>query len=91
MKLVIILAALATIACATAQEPTSSGGCNADGLRDLLGRDANAALNEEALRRSGARQLRRIRPGDAVTMDFQEDRLNIYVDAQGRVERFQCG
>jgi hypothetical protein len=93
MKSTIALSALAVIACASTSESTSAPppGCNVDGLRELIGREGNVALNEEAMRRSGARQSRRIRPGDAVTMDYREDRLNIYVDARGRVERFECG
>jgi hypothetical protein len=40
--------------------------------------------------RSGARTLRWIAPNTAVTMDFRPDRLNVYVDAKGRIERFTC-
>jgi hypothetical protein len=90
MKRLIALVALGAIACTTAPEQGSSN-CRADGLGNLVGRERTSELGAEALRRSGARQLRWIRPGDAVTMDYQEDRLNIYLDARGRVERFQCG
>jgi len=90
MKPLIALVALSAIACATAPE-TGSNSCSADGLGNLVGRERTSELGAEALRRSGARQLRWIRPGDAVTMDYRQDRLNIHLDAQGRVERFQCG
>jgi hypothetical protein len=40
--------------------------------------------------RSGARTLRWIAPDTAVTMDFRQDRLNVYVDSKGRIERFTC-
>ena len=65
--------------------------CDAEGLGDLVGREATQALGAEALRTSGSRTLRWIRPGDAVTMDYRPDRLNIHLDGEGRVERFQCG
>lgn len=65
--------------------------CNADGLQDMVGRPATAELGADAQQRSHSRALRWIRPGDAVTMDFREDRLNINLDAQDRVERFTCG
>ena len=65
--------------------------CDADGLGNLIGRAATRELGEEALRRSGARTLRWIRPGDVVTMDYRLDRLNIHLDARGRVARFACG
>ena len=90
MKPWIVLAALGAIGCATAPA-APSGRCNADGLGNLVGQAATAELGADALRRSDARTLRWIRPGDAVTMDYREDRLNIHLDAAGRVERFACG
>ena len=65
--------------------------CSATGLDNLLGRPASETLGAEALRRSGAGALRWIRPGDAVTMDYREDRLNIHLNARDRVDRFACG
>ena len=65
--------------------------CNAQGLADLIGREATSALGTEAVRRSGSRTMRWIRPGDVVTMDYREDRLNIHLDERGRVQRFACG
>ena len=94
--------AMTTMACTTVppadgsnenpQEVGMSGRpCNADGLDDLVGRPATQELGAEALRRSHSRILRWIQPGDAVTMDYRQDRLNISLDAQNRVEGFQCG
>jgi len=71
--------------------PPPSGPCEADGLGDLVGRARTPDLGEEAQRRSGARRLRWIRPGDAVTMDYSPDRLNIHLDASDKAERFACG
>jgi hypothetical protein len=90
MRLFFIPLALAAAACATAPDEPS-GTCDADRLGDLVGREATAELGAEAMRRSGARTLRWIRPGDAVTMDFSPNRLNLNLDAQGRLERATCG
>ena len=57
----------------------------------LVGRTASAELGAEALRLTGSRSLRWIRPGDAVTMDYREDRLNIHLGPQNRVTRLTCG
>lgn len=35
--------------------------------------------------------IRIIRPGDAVTMDYRADRLNIELGDDGRIKRFRCG
>lgn len=90
-----ILAALAVAACAPAQAPGGAGPvagqCDAARLGTLVGRAFTDSLRAEALRRSGARTARVIRPGDAVTMDYRADRLNIHLTARDRVERFACG
>ena len=86
-----------TMACAAVppgEEPPREvgvGACTTEGLQDLAGQPATSALGVEAMRRSGARALRWIRPGDAVTMDYREDRLNVRLDAENRVEAFNCG
>lgn len=65
--------------------------CAAEPALGLIGRDASNALADEALRLTGARTIRWIQPGQAVTMDYREDRLNIALDAFNRVERITCG
>ena len=70
---------------------TGGGRCNAAPVQQLVGRPFTAQLGEEARNRSGAVRIRSIRPGDAVTMDYREDRLNIHLDAQGRIVRLACG
>jgi hypothetical protein len=39
----------------------------------------------------GEANVRAIRPGEAVTMDFRPDRLNVEIGAGGRIERLRCG
>jgi peptidase inhibitor I78 family protein len=56
-----------------------------------VGRPLTADLENEALARSGGGVVRVIRPGQMVTMEFNERRLNIEVDAAGRVIRVRCG
>ncbi len=73
------------------EQGVGESGCNAAAAQDLVGRQRSEALEAEALRLTGARAVRWIRPGDAVTMDFRPDRLNIEVDEQGRVSTFRCG
>jgi hypothetical protein len=70
-------------------EPT--GECDASKARELVGRPATAENGAEAQRLTGARTIRWIRPGDMVTMDYRTDRLNINVNANGRIEELNCG
>ncbi|HEU4960054.1 MAG TPA: I78 family peptidase inhibitor [Sphingomonas sp.] len=81
-------------ACAAAQPPLAHGSgaiCKADGLSDLVGRPATADLGAAALKRSGARTLRWIQPGMAVTMDYRQDRLDVHLDARNVVTKLSCG
>lgn len=92
MKLV-FLPMLALGACAMTAEGEAKPGsrCDAAKAADLVGQEGTSELAAKALKVTGARGLRWIRPGMAVTMDYREDRLNIYLDAQSRVERITCG
>ena len=65
--------------------------CNADRAQSLVGRAGTTELGVEAQRLTGARGLRWIQPGQAVTMDFRPDRLNIELDAQNRITAIRCG
>jgi hypothetical protein len=65
--------------------------CNAARAQPLVGRDGTSEVGAEALGLSGARTLRWIPPGTAVTMDYREDRLNIELDSRNRVTRIRCG
>lgn len=67
------------------------GHCWAEGVQFLVGMQGSAVLASEALSYSGARTIRWIRPKQAVTMDFREDRLNITVDKRERVKKLTCG
>ena len=67
-----------------------AGTCTKDGLATLIGKTRSEAVAAEALRISGAKTLRWIEPGMAVTMDYREDRLNLHLDAQGKIERTGC-
>ena len=81
-------------ACAAAPQPQVIGSgavCKADGLADLVGKPATADLGAQALERAGARTLRWIQPGTAVTMDFRQDRLDIHLDEQNVVKQLACG
>jgi hypothetical protein len=68
-----------------------AGSCDASKAQGLIGRAHSEQLDADALRLSGARTLRWIKPGTMVTMDYREDRLNLHLDARGRVTKVACG
>jgi len=93
MKSLIAALALFLPACAATptEPPSAPAGCRAEAAAALIGRPATSELGAEALRLTGARRLRWIRPGDMVTMDYSPERLNLHLDADGKVERLACG
>lgn len=90
---ILIAAALMTAGCATVPAAEAGGGgkCDAAKAQALIGRVKSAEVGAEALRLSGATALRWIAPGTMVTMDYREDRLNLRVDAAGKIVKVDCG
>lgn len=65
--------------------------CNTEGAKGVVGRAYDAALGTELLRRTGADRIRVVRPGQMVTMEFDERRLTVELDARDRVASVRCG
>jgi hypothetical protein len=66
--------------------------CRAAGAEALLGQKLDDHVREEALRDSGGLRSRVIPAGAAATMnDADPMRLNIELDAEGRIHRMRCG
>jgi len=56
----------------------------------LVGQPLSDALTARAQALTGRTTLRVIGPGDMVTKDYREDRLNVGVDAKRRVTAIGC-
>jgi uncharacterized membrane protein len=74
---------------AAAPEPVYQ--CNADGARFAVGQPLSPQLEAAARVRAGAGAVRALKPGEAVTMELNGGRLNLDVDARGRVTDVRCG
>ncbi len=66
--------------------PPDRDSCSAAPLARLIGQDATALERELILR-----QVRVIRPGDAITEDFRPDRINFDIGPDGTIARIWCG
>lgn len=102
----LMICALPLAACSHAGTPGASPGtggtppvvadlgaparCNPDALKGLEGQVASKAVVDKAVRDSGARHARVVKPGMAVTMDFREDRLTLQVDENNRITGASC-
>ena len=65
--------------------------CRAEAAQRFIGQQADRAAVQAAVAASGAKTVRVIEPGMMVTMDYRGDRLNIRVDANGRIVEIACG
>ena len=90
----ILALALASLVACTSMRPATQlapeDQCSPATLGQYAGQPATAELGAAMLRANGKTAIRWVQPGMAVTMDFREDRLTVYVDAKGRVERASC-
>jgi hypothetical protein len=71
--------------------PQEAGLCSASPAEVLVGERYRRGVPTRAKRLSGARTVRVIWPGQAVTLDFREDRLNLRVDYRRRITAVRCG
>lgn len=66
-------------------DPSPKGSCGAGALTHLIDQPVSAF---EALDHQGP--VRVIRPGEAVTMDYRLDRLNVVLDGQDVITDVNC-
>ncbi len=71
--------------------PPPGTACNAQGAQFAIGKAPGASVVEEARQRSGSYMARVLRPNQAVTMEFNAQRLNLELDAAGVIRRVRCG
>lgn len=65
--------------------------CNAQPVQSFVGRTNTSQNLEQARQRSGAAMARVLHPGQATTREFNAQRLNLEVDASGRILAVRCG
>jgi hypothetical protein len=65
--------------------------CSAEAAQGYVGQKAERSVVESAIKASGAKSVRVIEPDMMVTMNLRGDRLNIRVDAAGKITTITCG
>ena len=92
------LAAILLTACTATSPPMSDPnppqpmGCNADAAKpNAIGKVATADVVDRARRDAGAQMARVLKPGQMVTMEYREGRLNIDVDEANVITNLRCG
>lgn len=91
--------AMSLTACTSTSDPeipsnpkpeTTESACGADKVGSYVGQPFNNDLLIKIKAESTAQNVRVLHPGSAMTMDYRPDRLNIHVDANGRIEKMHC-
>ena len=69
---------------------SAAGMCKPEAAEGLVGK--SRLSDAEAMGLTGATIVRQIKPGDAVTMDYRQERVTIETDpASGKIVRAMCG
>ncbi len=74
-----------------APPPPQATTCEASGATWAVGQHATDRVVERARMAAGARTARVLRPGEAVTMEFNAERLNLEVNEREIVQNVRCG
>lgn len=73
------------------QPPRAMQRCDQAGAQWAVGKTNTEHTINEARQRSGAYMARVLRPGQPTTREFNAERLNLEVDATGRIIAARCG
>lgn len=65
--------------------------CDASALQSQIGQKATESVMEDLRSRSGATKARILRPGQLVTMEYNDTRLNLIVDDKDVMTAIRCG
>lgn len=71
--------------------PAPPGSCDDTQAQWIIGKAATPADVEQAGKDAGATTTRSLKPGEAATMDFNPNRLNLDQDDKGVVTAVRCG
>ena len=67
------------------------GRCDAAPVSWAVGQKGDEQVMKKVWQQSGAGLIRPITSGQAVTMDFRHDRINVHLDAGNIITRLDCG
>ena len=88
----LVLVAMSLAACQTGQAEAgdAAGACRRESAEALAGKDR--VSDDEAKALTGATLVRQLKPGDAATADYRQERVTIETDpATGKIVRAFCG
>lgn len=97
MRIIALLSLVALAGCipqADAEQtpaPPAAGKCDAASVQKYLGQKFTVKLAEQIRSETGAAIIRTGFEGDPVTMDYREDRLNLFYNRDMMITVVSCG
>ncbi|BCD88590.1 hypothetical protein PSm6_49970 [Pseudomonas solani] len=74
-----------------AAAPSEDGRCSSGPVRSLIGKAATPELVEQAKNAAGASDVRVLKPGSVMTLEYNSRRLNIDTDDTNLIKGVSCG
>ena len=88
---VLVLAAACTTMPPPPMAQQTPDSCTTDSLGWVIGQAATPQVVQRAQGESRSRDVRVIKPDQAVTLDYRGDRLNLHVNKAGAIHQATCG
>ena len=71
--------------------PPMAAACDASKVQSAVGQIASQDVVDKVVQDSGSSTSRVLKPGQPMTMDYREDRVNIHVDDKNTITEVKCG
>lgn len=65
--------------------------CDSQRVQNMLGQTFSDSVAQSARNGSGSKSVRVLKPGQVMTMEYDEARLNIILNGNGAIEALRCG
>ncbi|WP_048306428.1 I78 family peptidase inhibitor [Halomonas sp. PR-M31] len=72
-------------------EPGNHAKCDTSAVQSYIGQNYSDALRQVLTSQSDSENARVLEPGQPFTLDYRQERLNIYLDEDGRISDLRCG
>ncbi|CAM3725179.1 I78 family peptidase inhibitor [Bordetella tumulicola] len=70
---------------------TQPGTCDAQAVQNLVGQQYTESLDSDIQSGAGANQIRVLKPGQVMTMEYNPARVNVIIEDNGAISAIRCG
>jgi hypothetical protein len=68
-----------------------AGNCDSQPVQQLVGKAYSPSLDSQLKSNAGATQLRVLKPGQVMTLEYNPARLNVIIEKDGSISALRCG